>query len=764
MNTSKNSHQEVNVTFSRDLGLFDASMIGIGAMIGAGIFVLTGIAVGEAGPASVLAFGLNGLVTLLTALTYAELASAYPEAGGGYSFIKRAFPGPVGFASGWMLWFSYTVACSLYAMGFASYFWEFVMSYLPFISNAAFGLMGEKQALTLMTVIICVGFISINMRGVGLTGNVENIITIGKIAILLVFILYGLKVLFDVPTESLRCFTPFLPKGFSGVVIAMGLTFIAFEGYDLIATVAEEIKEPEKNIPRATFLCLAVVVSIYLLIMVVCIGAIRPEDGTTSWEFLGKYQETAIVKAAEHFMPFFGIALIIFGGLLSTTSALNATILASSRVAFSMGRGKMLPQSMSRIHPTSRTPHIAIFVTGVLVVLMAVAFPIHVVGSAASLTFLLTFALVNFSLIALRRKYPEIKGAFRIPLYPYLPIAALGLNLFLAFYQFKFDPRSWYITLVWIAVGLFVYYVFFKKLAEGEIPQVLDVAQPEVTSRYGYRILVPVHNPDHVEPLMHLAAPIAKAHNGEIIALAVINVPQNLPINEGMRFVDQKAPLMKKAVQYGRKIGVPTRTAIRIAHRTSDGIVTLAEKQRASLILMGWKGYTSTRDRIFGDVTDRVMRYAPCDLITVKLIGTQPIDKILLPTAGGPHAILASEYVAILKKAYNADVTFCNVAGSNPTERQKDLAIQWIDETIAKNALQGSARKLVIESDHIAKSLITAGADYDLLVLGASREGLFSSVLLGEITEEVARYSKKPVMVVKRYEGVAKSIVKRVLG
>jgi hypothetical protein len=92
---------------------------------------------------------------------------------------------------------------------------------------------------------------------------------------------------------------------------------------------------------------------------------------------------------------------------------------------------------------------------------------------------------------------------------------------------------------------------------------------------------------------MHLAAPIAKAHNGEIIALAVINVPQNLPINEGMRFVDQKAPLMKMAVQYGRKIGVPTRTAMRIAHRTSDGIVTSAEKQRASLILMGWKGYTS---------------------------------------------------------------------------------------------------------------------------------------------------------------------------
>ncbi|MEC7386599.1 MAG: amino acid permease, partial [Gemmatimonadota bacterium] len=104
-------------------------MIGVGAMIGAGIFVLTGIAAGESGPASILAFALNGLVTLLTAFAYAELAAAIPEAGGGYAFVRRAFPGAVGFTAGWMLWFAYTVACSLYALGFAGYFWEFFLKY-----------------------------------------------------------------------------------------------------------------------------------------------------------------------------------------------------------------------------------------------------------------------------------------------------------------------------------------------------------------------------------------------------------------------------------------------------------------------------------------------------------------------------------------------------------------------------------------------------------------------------------------------------------
>src|SRR5210317_454220 len=149
------SNKPNETTFARDLGLFDATMIGVGAMIGAGIFVLTGIAAGEAGPASLLAFGLNVLVTLLTAFAYAELASAIPRAGGGYSFVRIAFPGAAGFVAGWMLWFAYTVACSLYALGFASYFWEFFQKYTPALTGGVFGLVGKHPALLLVT--LCVG-------------------------------------------------------------------------------------------------------------------------------------------------------------------------------------------------------------------------------------------------------------------------------------------------------------------------------------------------------------------------------------------------------------------------------------------------------------------------------------------------------------------------------------------------------------------------------------------------------------------------------
>lgn len=755
--------QETEATFARDLGLFDATMIGIGAMIGAGIFVLTGIAAGEAGPAALLAFALNGVVTLLTALSYAELASVYPKSGGGYSFIIKAFPGPAGFASGWMLWFCYIIACALYALGFGSYFWEFVQRYFPPIANLVFNLEGHRLPALAVTALVSIVFVLINMRGTAVTGSVENIITMAKIIILGIFIAYGLKRVFQIPSEAAASFTPFLPNGFGGVVIAMGLTFIAFEGYDLIATVAEEIKSPEKTIPRATLISLGVTVFIYLMILLVCVAAIQPGSGK-SWQFLGQYQETAIAKAAESFMPSFGVVLIIFGGLLSTISALNATILASSRVAFSMSRDKMLPTSLSTIHAKRRTPHIAVATTGVIVLIMALLFPIHVIGSAASVMFLLTFTLVNLSLIALRRKFPELKGGFRVPLYPATPIAAIVLNMFLAVYQFNFDHRAWYIAFGWILVGLFIYFMHFEKVTASDMPQVLEVQQPRSANNSSYRILVPLHNPDHVIPLMQLAIPIAKAHEGEIIVLGVIDVPINLPPHEGMRFVHHKTPLLKKAIEYGKAQGVDTHSAVRIAHQVWDGILHAASTEKASLVLMGWKGYTTTGDRIMGEVTDKVVRHAPCDLITVKLMGDRPVRHILITTAGGPHATLAAEYVGIYHDAEGCEVTCCYVVETAAGEDDRETAREWIRKTIHRTHLEGKASIRLLEGKRVATTLVRAATDYDMIALGASKEGVFSGVLFGDIPEKVARYSKTPVMIVQRYEGPVKSLVKRIMG
>jgi len=763
-NPKRNTSQNQPATFARDLGLFDATMIGIGAMIGAGIFVLTGIAAGEAGPASILAFALNGVVTLLTAFAYAELASAIPRAGGGYSFVRMAFPGATGFIAGWMLWFAYTVACSLYALGFAGYFWELVSKYAPHLAGTVTGLTSEHSVVLLITVLIGSAFIWLNMRGAEVTGKTENILTLSKIAVLCVFIYFGLKLIFSDTSVIAGNLLPFFPKGFAGVMVAMGLTFIAFEGYDLIATVAEEIKEPEKNIPRATFIALITTVIIYLLILFVSLTAVSNTAGS-SWQFLGKYKETAIVRAAENFMPAVGVMVIVFGGLLSTMSALNATVMAASRVSFSMGRDLWLPKRMSEIHSTRRTPHVAILTTGVILLIMALTLPIEAVGSAASLIFLLTFALVNLSVIALRRKYPEIPRKYRVPLYPFLPIAGFSLNIFLALYQFNFQPVAWYVTIGWIAIGLLFYYAVFEKRAAVLEPQVLLPGKIQArTSAPSPAVIIALHNPDHVEILLKIAYPLARKEKCRLLALSVVEVPRQIPIHEGMRFTHHKEAVLNRAKKYAHEAGFELETEIVVAHNASDGILAAADQHEAIALIIGWKGFTNARDRIFGEIADRIIRYAPCDLMVLKSANTHAIKNCFLPTAGGPNALLASQILSLIALQQKMNVTAGYIVREGAQEAERIQGYQQIEETIKGMDKRLVPNKKLIESQSVAGGIAKASRDYDLVVIGAAKEPFFSKMLFGEIPEKVARYSPCSVLVVKKYEGVVKNLLKKILG
>jgi amino acid transporter len=752
-----------NVTFARDLGLFDATMLGIGAMIGAGIFVLTGIAAGEAGPASILAFALNGIVTLLTAFAYAELSSAIPKAGGGYSFVRTAFPGVTGFISGWMLWFAYTVACSLYALGFAGYFWEFFIKYMPWLTEPIYNMIGHHRAVLVVTLLIGTGFIWLNVRGAEVTGKTENVLTVSKIIILGVFIAFCVMRIFDEPGRAVESFVPFLPEGLGGVLVAMGLTFIAFEGYDLIATVAEEIKDPEKNIPRATFVSLGVTVVMYLLILFVSLAAIDPQ-GMPSWKFLGEFKETAIVRAAEGFMPAFGVAIIVAGGLLSTMSALNATVMAASRVAFSMGRDLWLPKSVSRIHKKRRTPYVAIVITGVILLIMALVMPIEAVGSAASLIFLLTFAMVNLSVIVLRRKYPDIPRKYKVPLYPAIPIAGFGLNIFLALYQFKFQPIAWYVTAGWIGVGVLLYYAIFEKRAAVLEPKVIVPRVRQMDEDVKPSVVVALYNPENVKALMDLGYSIARQRDIRLVAISVVKVPRQVPIHDGVRLAHHKEALLNQARKYAAEKKKSLDTEVIIAHHTADGILATVQQNKAEALVMGWKGYTNTRDRLFGEVADQIIRQVPCDLILIKLGKSREMDNCLLPTSGGPNARLAATILNAIAHDHEIEITTGHVVTHNAPPEKIEEGENHIENTMSLLDRSIKQNKKIIKSSTIAGGIAKAGREFDLIVIGAATEPFFQKVLFGEIPEKVARFSPSSVMVVKRYEGAIKSFMKKWLG
>jgi len=758
-----NNNHPTEASFARDLGLFDATMIGVGAMIGAGIFVLTGIAAGQAGPASIMAFALNGAVTLLTAFAYAELASAIPRAGGGYSFVRLAYPGAVGYVAGWMLWFAYTVACSLYALGFAGYFWEFFLKYVPGLTGGVYGIVGQHWAILTVTLLIGLFFIGLNARGVEVTGKAENALVLAKLSILGIFIFYGLRRVFEMPEQAASSFTPFLPEGLGGVLVAMGLTFIAFEGYDLIATVGEEIKEPEKNIPRATFIALGIAVTIYLLILFVSLAAVNPGD-RPSWQFLGQYKETAIVRAAENFMPAIGVAVIVLGGIFSTMSALNATVMAASRVAFSMARDMWLPKPVSRIHHRRRTPHIAIISTGVILLMIALTLPIEAVGSAASLMFLLTFAMVNLSVIVLRRKNPEIPRRYRVPFYPVTPILGFGLNIFLAVYQFNFQPIAWYLTAGWVAFGLLIYFAYSEKQAAPLEARVLLPGYPGVVREREQSVVVALHNPDNVHALLDFAAPIARLRGRRLVAITAVVVPRQLPIQEGLRLAHHREPLLRQAREYAAGRGIELQTDIVLAHHAHQGILAAAEQQRAEVLVMGWKGFTEARERIFGEVADYVIRHVRCDLMLLKVGAERQFRSCLFPTAGGPHARLAAVFINELAKAFEMTVTAAYVVSEGASQRERAAGEQGIEKTLAHVEDPVTIERKLIESKSVVGGIARASRDYDMVVIGAAKEPLFRKLLFGEIPEKVSRFSPASVLVVKRYEGRVKSLFKRAFG
>ncbi len=413
-------------------------------MIGAGIFVLTGLAAEIAGPAAILVFALNGVVTVLTGISYAELASSIPKSGGGYVFVREVFSGPTSFLMGWMLSFAYMIAGALYALGFSSNFVEFVHLYWAGLPTGP--VWHILYALTVVGL-----FALLNAVSTEASGGAETVVTIIKIIILLVFAGFGA---FAVEGSN---FEPFFAKDDSSVAIlkAMGLTFIAFEGYDLIATVTEEVENPRENIPKAIFISLVATVAIYLIVVWVAIGTLGAEE-------LGRAGETGIAEAATSFMPTIpllgeGAALIVFGAVFSTVSALNAVVIASSRVVFAMGREDQLPNPLGQISARFGTPLAAVVVSAAVMLGSVVFLPIEQVGRVSSLFFLVSFVVVNWSVIRLRNRRPNMRRPFEMPFYPAIPILAIVLNLVLAYFLLRDDPYTLVLGVGWIAIGGLVY-------------------------------------------------------------------------------------------------------------------------------------------------------------------------------------------------------------------------------------------------------------------------------------------------------------------
>jgi basic amino acid/polyamine antiporter, APA family len=569
----------------RTLGLADVVMIGIAGMIGGAIFVLVGPAIGLAGSAVIIAFIINGIITLFTAMAYAELGSAMPEAGGGYLWIREGLPRPNAFISGWMAWFAHIVAGSLYAVGYGSFQFSLLQMLGIVGDQPLFGFIPLDKLIAVLSI---AAFAYVNVKGASETGKLGIIVTVIQLGTIFALIGAGFLTINNNPDWTSSFASNFAPIGIAGIVAAMGLTFIAFEGYEIIVQTGEEVKNPKKNIPRAIFISLTLVVLLYCLVAFVSISAISPNDtkGIPVWNFIGQNGDLGISKAAEIFLPY-GSFVILAGGIVSSLAALNATTYSSARVAFAMGRHYNLPYQLSNIHHKFKTPYLATIISCIIMVVMACVLPLDQIALAAGVIFLLLFTQVNIAVITIRRIHGDrLQYGFKTPFFPIIPIIGIFLKLGLAIYLLVTQPMSWVISVLWIAIGFAIYRIYtFRKEIEHYAPIVTSEGD---LARKHFRILIP-YTPENPDRLTKYAIRVAKENDGEINILRVIIVPQQTPLSAGTAFTERAAKDFEPLEKIIDKDNILNHYFVRISHEANEAILSTIEEQKIDLLITDYE-------------------------------------------------------------------------------------------------------------------------------------------------------------------------------
>jgi APA family basic amino acid/polyamine antiporter len=751
---SKTKHPKISTEFSRNLTLLQITMMGVGMMIGAGVFLGVGNAVKVAGPGGViLTFALNAVIALFTAMSYAELSSAIPKAGGAYNFARIAFGRGTSFLAGWMEWFASSVAGSLYAVTFALYTVHY-LTQLGIIQASGFQLiLVEKGA----AVLIAGFFIYINYRGASETGTMGTIFTLGQTVSLAFIALVGIATAIADPAR-LANFQPFLPNGWDKLLITMGFTYVAFEGFEVIAQAGDEAIEPRRNLPKAMIYSIVIVVFTYVGVAFAAIVGVK-DIGQPSWIWIGSYGGKGFGEAISQLMPSYGSILVTITVIFASTSALNATIYSATRASYALGRDRMLPKAFSWLHPKRRTPHMALMFTGGIVISVATFLPTIDVASSASMMFLFLFFLVNFCVIRVRRQMvDEMTYGFVMPLFPIPPIAAILIQATLAVWLIHMSPIAWVVGPTWVLSGIAIYRLYSKERAIRTEDEIVVLQEQPIPSKSEYRILVSVANPANAVPLAMNCYKFcqAKGNRTEIEVINMVPVPPQVPLSEASKYSHAGEEAIIEAMLYlapRYKFG----STMRYCRNVARGIISAAAQRKADLLIMGWQGYRR-KGFSLGSTVDPILERATCNVAVFKDCKQKKNMNVLVPFAGGPNAAFALETASIMVEHDGGRIVVFHVASpGKPT--------QDIDAFLDEIAPQLKVPRSLLESKYAIsrerlKTILEETKHYDLVIIGATRDPLFRQRVMGSLPEILARHCKKPLVMVKAKHHI-RSLIKR---
>lgn len=709
----------------RDLSLYAVITISLGAMIGSGIFVLPGIASTIAGPAVILAYLLAGLIVLPAALSKAEMATAMPEAGGTYLYIDRSMGPLLGTIAGIGAWFSLVFKSAFALVGLGAYLLLFTDS-IP------------TKAVALLLALLLVG---INILGVKQTGRLQSIIVSAVLLILLFFVADGVTYV-----ERVH-YHPFMIQGLEGLLAATGFVFVSYAGVTKIASVAEEVENPGRNIPIGILVSIVLMMFIYTLIVFVIVG-VNPVGE------LGKTL-TPMADSAGRFLGNAGVVLIVATAVLALTSMANAGVLSSSRYPFAMSRNRLAPPALQRINERFRTPTLSIIATGVPLLFLIAFVPVQDLAKLASAFQILVFSLINLAVIAFREsEQTEYEPVFRSPGYPWVQLAGVAGGVLLLLFMGTLPLLG--------AVGIiFAGYLWYRFYGQSRVSRdgaALDVARgrrekrsiEETRAAVGaYHILIPIRRETEaaeIETLLHIAADIIRGRGGEVQVIQFEQVPDQMSLQVAAETARPEDIAFERQIQeLAANLGVPVEVGEIVSHDTLRAIANYVRHENNNLILTE-VGQEIRRIWPFDHDVEWLMDHVPCDTLVVRNRGLSGLDRIVLISNRGPIDPLKVVVANAIAVHDGAQIQFVQALGGEASEAQV-ASIRSYHEQLERLTAVPAESRIVHLYDHDGPTT-DLFEEADLIVMNASQHRFFSRGIFGELEDWVTEEADCTVILV----------------
>lgn len=735
-------------TETRTVSLLGATGVGVGAIVGGGILVLAGVAFQATGPSALVAFGINGVVAVLTALSFAEMATAFPESGGAYTFAKKVLTVRAAFAVGWVLWFAYIVAGVLYALGFAEYAVAVVADFWRAAGGDPPEWLSTRTALLSLALLATAAYTLSMIRKSGGGGQWE---TVGKMILFVVLIAAGVWALGGAPEGTVgQGLTPFFSHGFGGLLQAMGFTFIALQGFDLIAAIGGEVKNPSRTIPKAMLLSLAIALAVYLplLFLVATVGV---PEGQNIAEVSEDRPATVMADAARQFAGPAGYWMVMAAAVLSTLSALAANVLAASHVALTMARDRTLPRVMGVRHPTRKTPVMAIYASALTLVGILLMVPdVAAAGAAASLIFLVCFALVHWTSFLARRR-ARVASPFQTPFFPLVPVVGGVACAALALFQAVAVPAAGGIAALWLGFGVILYFSLFAGRARA-VDAFTEALDPQISLLRGRSplVLVPIANPASAPSMVELANALAPPVVGRVVLLTVMRRPPKDGLTEGEtpEVLQRAQNVVREALSASLRGGQAPETLLTIADEPWSEIERVARVRQPESLLLGMA--TLDEPKAVARL-ESLLNEVDCD---VAVLRTPPgwslraSTRVVVPIGGrGGHDDLRARLLGSLGRTAKREVRFVQIVPES-TSTTRRAQVERALHVFAEEETRGHPAAEVIASDAIVDSLAGCAGPGDLLVLGLQRHR--GRRLFGEVALQVARRTEAATILISR--------------